>query len=586
MAEHRTECISPIVISDKIIRPLQSVNPGGAEKVDWDPNSKIAYVITGEYTDEKGGQVVAIDYSKGYDKGKAVAEYYLEGDVSDVRVSSKGLIAASVFDRDTREGKVQFFNYNVKNGLVEAGSVEVGYQPDQLTFSKDGKKLVTADEGEPLMFYGSDEKNQNPKGSVSIINVDSKNPGKSKVMTLYFDKPDSYYTNRGVRLYNVEKVAGEKNVALRDIEPEYVGIIDNKTALVALQENNALAEVNLKKGKIKGVFGLGYKDWSDIPIDTTDKDGGYNPTKKTNLVSARMPDGIDTFKSKLNGKKELLFISPNEGDGRVRPDEVNFEADADGTFSYGTNSTGDEIDSFTDPLNKTSTIYVYNQAGQGNLGDFDAEEGDEFFITTKYGVSDDDEFWSDERRAGKLEDDVDVSKFDSRIIAEGRLKTLVDQNDPITGKLTGFGGRGFSIHNRKGDVVYDSGNLTEEIANKLGYYPDGRSDDKGTEPETVEHFTLGKGKNKRDFIAVALERCYDNGDPEELGTIVPIFEVVDLSAADNDDRVKHVATLQSPNSLSPEGLLFVQDTKNSGHMFVTNEVSQTLDTYSINIADL
>ena len=574
------------MISDKIIRPLQSVKPGGAEKVDWDPNSKIAYVITGEYTDEKGGQVVAVDYSEGYGKGKAVAEYYLEGDVSDVRVSSKGLIAASVFDRDTREGKVQFFNYNAKKGLVEAGSVEVGYQPDQLTFSKDGKTLVTADEGEPLMFYGSDEIDQNPKGSVSIINVNSKKPGKSKVKTLYFDKPDSYYTDRGVRLYNVEKAAGEKNVALRDIEPEYVGIVDNKTALVALQENNALAEVNFKKGKIKGVFGLGYKDWSDIPIDTTDKDGGYNPTKKSNLVSARMPDGIDTFKGKLKGKKELLFISPNEGDGRVRPDEVNFEADADGTFSYGTNSTGDEIDSFIDPLNRTSTVYVYDQAGQGNLGDFDAEEGDEFFITTKYGVSDDDEFWSDERRAGKLEDDGDVSKFDSRIIAEGRLKTLVDQNDPITGKLTGFGGRGFSIHNRKGEVVYDSGNLTEEIANKLGYYPDGRSDDKGTEPETVEHFNLGKGKNKRDFIAVALERCYNNGDVEELGTIVPIFEVVDLSAPDNDDRVKHVATLQSPKSLSPEGLLFVQDTKNSGHMFVTNEVSQTLDTYSINIADL
>ena len=574
------------MISDKIISPLQSIKPGGAEKVDWDPSAKIAYVITGEYTDEKGGQVVAVDYSKGYDKGKAVAEYFLEGDVSDVRVSSKGLIAASVFDRDTREGKVQFFKYNSKKGLVSAGSVEVGYQPDQLTFSKDGKTLVTADEGEPLMFYGSDEIDQNPKGSVSIINVNSKKPGKSKVKTLYFDKPDSYYTDRGVRLYNPEKVAGEKNVALRDIEPEYVGIIDNKTALVALQENNALAEVNFKKGKIKGVFGLGYKDWSGIPIDTTDDDGGYKPSVKTNLVSARMPDGIDTFKAKLNGKNQLLFISPNEGDGRVRPDEVNFEAEADGTFSYGTNSTGAEIDSFTDPLNLTSTIYVYNQAGQGNLGDFDAEEGDEFFISTKYGVGDDDEFWSDERRAGKLLDDGDASKFDSGIIAEGRLKTLVDRNDPITGQLTGFGGRGFSIHNKKGEVVYDSGNLTEEIANELGYYPDGRSDDKGTEPETVEHFKLGKGKNKRDFIAVALERCYNNGDVEELGTIVPIFEVVDLSAADNDDRVKHVATLQSPQSLSPEGLLFVHDTKNSGHMFVTNEVSQTLDTYFINITDL
>ena len=99
------------MISDKIISPLQSVNPGGAEKVDWDPSTKTAFVITGEYTDDKGGQVVAVDYSNGYDQGEVVAEYYLEGDVSDVRVSSQGLVAASVFDRVTREGKVEFFNY-------------------------------------------------------------------------------------------------------------------------------------------------------------------------------------------------------------------------------------------------------------------------------------------------------------------------------------------------------------------------------------------------------------------------------------------------------------------------------------------
>ena len=355
---------------------------------------------------------------------------------------------------------------------------------------------------------------------------------------------------------------------------------------MALQENNALAEVNLKKGKITGVFGLGYKDWSGIPIDTTDKDDGYNPTVKEGLTSARMPDGIDTFKTKFGGKKQILFISPNEGDGRVRPDEVNFEAPADGVYSWGTNSTGTEIKSFTDPLTLSDEIYIYDQAGVGSSGDFEAEEEDEFFITQKYGVGADDEFWSDEVRSKDLEDFGDVSKYDSQIIGEGRLKTLADQNDLVTGNLVGFGGRGFSIHNSKGDVIYDSGNLTEEIAAELGYYPDGRSDDKGTEPETVEYFSFGKKKDKRHYIAVALERCFNNGDDDELGTIVPIFEVVDLDAANNDDRVKHVATLQSPESLSPEGLLFVHDTNSSGHMFVTNEVSRTLDSYAISLSDL
>ena len=572
-------------ISDSIISPLQSVSPGGAEKVDWYAPTKTAFVITGEYTDDKGGQVVAIDYSNGYGKGTAIDEYYFEGDVSDVRVSSQGLIAASVFDKVTREGTVQFLDFTKESGFTSLGSVEVGYQPDQLAFTKNGKKLVTANEGEPLMFYGSDETSQNPRGSISIINI-ANDLTKSKVNTLYFTKSNKYYEKRGVRLYGPEMDSNSK-FGEYDIEPEYVGITGNNTALVALQENNALARVNLKKEKITGVFGLGYKDWSGIPFDTTDKDDGYNPTVKEGVTSARMPDGIDTFQIKLGGKKQILFISPNEGDGRVRPDDVNFEAPADGVYSWGTNSTGAEIESFTDPLTLTDEIYIYDKAGVGNSGDIaDVEEGDEFFITQKYGVSSDDEFWSDEVRAKDLEDFGDVSKYDSQIIGEGRMKTLADQNDPVTGGLVGFGGRGFSIHANDGSVIYDSGNLTEEIAAELGYYPDNRSDDKGTEPETVEYFSFGKKKNKRHYIAVALERCFNNGDEDRLGTIVPIFEVVDLAAADNDERVKHVATLQSPESLSPEGLLFVNDTNTSGHMFVTNEVSRTLDTYAISQADL
>ena len=113
-----------------------------------------------------------------------IDEYYFEGDVSDVRVSSQGLIAASVFDRDTRAGKVQFLEYSKNLGFKSLGSVEVGYQPDQLSFAQNGKKLVAANEGEPLMFYGSDEIDQNPKGSVSIIEI-SKRPAKSRVNTLY-----------------------------------------------------------------------------------------------------------------------------------------------------------------------------------------------------------------------------------------------------------------------------------------------------------------------------------------------------------------------------------------------------------------
>ena len=571
------------MISNKTFSLLQSVSPGGAEKVDWDPENKHAWVITGEFTDDKGGQVVVIDYSKGYDAGEVIAEYYLTGDVSDVRISSKGLAAASVFDRDTREGKVQFLSL-AKGGTIEnLGSVEVGFQPDQLSFTKNGKQLVTADEGEPLAFYGSDEPGQNPPGSISIIDIKSKKPSKSKVTTLYFEKSNKYYEDRGVRLYGPEKEA-LNNFGRLDIEPEYVGITGNKQALVALQENNALAVVNLKKKKITGVFGLGLKNWDGIAIDTLEDDI-YNPYEKEGLRGVRMPDGIDTFKMKFNGKKETFFISPNEGDGRVRPDDIPegfVELEEDATYSFGTTSTGLDTEvELTDELTR-QTIYL-NEGEVAGATSFEASN-DEMIISLKYGAIEPDEFWSDETDPSEPKggETVDMSKFDPNFVAEDDTDTAIDVNDPITGQFGLYGGRGFSIHNNKGEEIYDSGNLTEEIANAFGYYPDGRSGNKGTEPETVEYFKL----KKRHFIAVALERADNQADPEGRGSIVPVFEIIDLEASNNDDRLQHVGSFLAPLSESPEGLLFVKDSKSSGTMFISNERSRTLDTFSFSLSDL
>src|SRR5690606_24280761 len=45
-------------------------------------------------------------------------------------------------------------------------SLEVGYEPDMLTFSPDGRLLLVANEGEPESDYKSD-----PPGSISLIDV-------------------------------------------------------------------------------------------------------------------------------------------------------------------------------------------------------------------------------------------------------------------------------------------------------------------------------------------------------------------------------------------------------------------------------
>ena len=57
----------------------------------------------------------------------------------------------------------------------------------------------------------------------------------------------------------------------------------------------------------------------------------------------------------------------------------------------------------------------------------------------------------------------------------------------------------------------------------------------------MEYFPLGK----RDFIAVSLERRYNIAEEDEPATSILLYEVVNLDAAKNADRVKDVTTLQS-----------------------------------------
>ncbi len=75
------------------------------------------------------------------------------------------------------------------------------------------------------------------------------------------------------------------------------------------------------------------------------------------------------------------------------------------------------------------------------------------------------------------------------------------------GDLAG-GSRGFSIFNRDGTVLYDSGAALEHLAARLGHYPEKRAGKKGNEPEGVAVGTYGDerlifiGSERANFIAV------------------------------------------------------------------------------------
>lgn len=174
--------------------------------------------------------------------------------IQSVAVSSKGLVAVAVQGvLKTDPGKVVLLD---KKGTT-LRTVTVGALPDMLTFTKDGAQLIVANEGEPDC-YG--EGCTDPLGSVSIVDV---HPLKRtpKVKTIDFS---------GVELPPGVRVFGPGATPAQDLEPEYVALSDDgETAYVTLQENNALAVIDLERARVEEIRALGYKDFSSAPTTTT-----------------------------------------------------------------------------------------------------------------------------------------------------------------------------------------------------------------------------------------------------------------------------------------------------------------------------
>ncbi|MCU0624751.1 MAG: alkaline phosphatase, partial [Gemmatimonadaceae bacterium] len=178
-----------------------------------------------------------------------------------------GLIALAIQATDkVSPGTVAFHSALTLRKISE---VSVGALPDMLTFTPSGKQVVVANEGEPNADYSID-----PEGSVSIIDVRNRN--RPSVRTASFRRfvgREDALRARGIRIY------GPNANAAQDFEPEYVAIDENERfAYVTLQENNAIATVDLRTATVLSVSPLGYKDHRRArnAFDPSDRDGGVN----------------------------------------------------------------------------------------------------------------------------------------------------------------------------------------------------------------------------------------------------------------------------------------------------------------------
>lgn len=291
---------NPVQENPAAFREVADIDLGGtaaAEISAYDPISKRLFTVN----NEKAAIVDVLDLSAfpAVTKLKPIDVSSLGGVANSVAVSDGKLAIALEATNKQANGSVIVLNTST---LAVIRQITVGALPDMVTFSPDGRFIVTANEGEPNADYSID-----PEGTVSIIDVSND----YSVKTLDFAGFESQYAAlapKGFRMF------GPKATFAQDIEPEYVAISDNsQKAFVTLQENNGVAEIDLVNGKIVSLHALGTKDMNYIlnSIDASDDDKRVE-LKNWPIKSFYLPDAISYFT--VNGTPYV--ITADEGDAR------------------------------------------------------------------------------------------------------------------------------------------------------------------------------------------------------------------------------------------------------------------------------
>ena len=409
----------------------------------------------------------------------------------------EGLVAVAVEAAPkTSPGSVVFFR---AADLERLASVTVGALPDMLVFTPDGTRLLVANEGEPNSYGQADS--VDPEGSVSVVDLNRTAAGiapsvRTAGFTAFNPQIDSLRA-QGVRIY------GPGASAAQDFEPESITVSDDgRTAWVTLQENNAIATVDVERATITAIRPLGLKDHraAGAGLDPSDEDAGTDTNSGSATVKIGnwplfgmyLPDALASYRVGA----ETYLVTANEGDAR---------ADWPG-------------------FNEEVRVRAHCAAG---------------LDPAVFGAD-----------AAKL-------LFDSNL---GRLRVTSAPNGHDSGKnaagqctkLWSYGARSFSIW-RASDLarVYDSGEDFERRTASLGTVAfnashdnntlDARSPSKGPEPEGVVLGTFGR----KTFAFVGLERVggimvYDVSTPS-----APVFVTY------FNNRVG------TTGDLGPEGLLLI-----------------------------
>ena len=271
---------------------------GAAEISAYDPGSMHLF-----FTNAEENTIEVLDISDPSNPTQFTAiDMSVYGDgVNSVAVHD-GLVAVAVEAADVGvRGSVEFFNAADATHLK---TVEGGFLPDAVTFTPNGDYLIVSNEGEPNDGYTID-----PVGSVSIIKISDYSVAEATF--------DSFNAQKEALIASGVWITGPGASVAQDLEPEYATSPDGVTAYVVLQENNALAVVDIASATVTSILPLGTKDHSLFinGLDASNKDKRIN-IREWPVKGLYMPDAIA---SATIGGKNYLFTA-NEGDSREYED--------------------------------------------------------------------------------------------------------------------------------------------------------------------------------------------------------------------------------------------------------------------------
>ena len=299
--------VSEDIASFKEVAMIDLGGVSASEISAYDPSTKKLFVVS----NDGGTKVEVVDLSAYPTVTKlSTLTYPNNAGINSVAVAN-GLLAIALNGID---GQANGDIVVLKTSTLElVKKISVGAMPDMVTFSSDGNYIISANEGEPNASYTID-----PVGSISIIDI--KNNYAIKTLGFAgFESGKAALVAAGLRIY------GPNASFAQDIEPEYITVTpDSKKAFVTLQENNAVAEVDLIAGTITKIIPLGVRDISlaENAFDVSDRDTKVGQLGTWPIKAFYLPDAISYFTASGVGYLALA----NEGDTRDYPPFYTEEA--------------------------------------------------------------------------------------------------------------------------------------------------------------------------------------------------------------------------------------------------------------------